>query len=165
MHDPNFLFLCFLFVWRAAELQSCRAFGLRPPPMRDCTVALEVTLHIPPPSPPETWAPSLTYQPHWNLIHPSARCINNPLYTQGFFFNKPSCETNLLSICPVREGLEIKFPFWGILSPAELEIKLHSVLFFFHGDMYETWAFSKRRKHTETLCSHCGTWADRKLRG
>lgn len=102
------------------------------------------------PLPPETWALSLTmttlepYPP----LHP-ARCTNNPLCTQGFFFLiKASCETNLLSICPVWEGLEIKFPFWGILRPAELEIKLHSVLFFFRKEMQKR-GFSKGT-HTHT---------------
>lgn len=52
-------------------------------PVRDCTVALEVTHHIP--SSPGDLGSVPHYQPHWNLIHPSARCINNPLYTQGFF--------------------------------------------------------------------------------
>lgn len=107
------------------------------------------------------------YRPHWNIIHPSARCINNPLYTQVFFlfFMKPSCETNLLSICPVWEGVEIKFPFWGILSPAEFEIKLHSVLllssFFPHidtqGHVDSPHTHTHKYTHTHTPVEVVGT--------
>lgn len=100
------------------------------------------------PLPPETWALSLTTDYTGTLSIPLLNapiicCIHKP------FFNKPSCETNLLSICPVWESLKIKFPFWGILSPAEFEIKLHSV-FFFHSDA-ETCRFTGAIKGHRTV--------------
>lgn len=70
-----FFFAAFICV--AAELRSSTS------PVRDSTVALEVTLHIP--SSPGDLGSVLHYRPHWNLIHPSARCTNNRLCTQGFF--------------------------------------------------------------------------------
>lgn len=100
--------LTFLFVFimeaishrHLCHFQLCVSCSL--PPVRDCAVLLKLTLHIPPfPGDPD---------PNWNIIHPSAQRINNLLCTQAFF-NKPSCGTNLLSICPVWKGPEIKFPF------------------------------------------------------
>lgn len=123
-------------------------------PVRDYTVDLKVTLHIP--SSPGDLGFVPHYWPCWNPIHPSAQCTNNPLYIQAFF-NKPSCETNLLSICPVCKGLKIKFPFWGILSPVDFEIKLHSV--FFHLNA-ETWIYW-RHKGTQ----NCAALTDGTLEG
>lgn len=89
----SFFAACICLAW-------CRAPQRWPPPVRDCTVALDVTLHIP--SSPGDLGSVPNYWPQWNFIHPSVQCINNLLYTQDFFFfNKPSRKTNLLSICPV----------------------------------------------------------------
>lgn len=84
----NECFLQLLFVWHAAEL------SIRAVPVRDCSETLEVTL------PPETWALSFTTDSTGTLSIPLLNtsiicCIHKA------FFNKASCETNLLSICPV----------------------------------------------------------------
>lgn len=52
-------------------------------PVRDFAVDLKVTLHIP--SSPGDLGFVPHYRPRWNLIHPSAQCTNNLLYTQAFF--------------------------------------------------------------------------------
>lgn len=60
-------------------LARCRAQCPRPPL---CVTVLWLWRWL---FPPEDLGSVLLYRPHWNLIHPSARCINNLLYTQGFF--------------------------------------------------------------------------------